>query len=438
MTPTLADVPVAILAGGLATRLGAVVAQMPKALVDVAGAPFIDHQLALLRRRGLRHVVLCLGHFGEQLESHVGDGSRYGLKLRVSRDGARLLGTAGALKQAAPLLGELFFVLYGDSLTDIDFGGVLAGLPEKADGVMTVLQNGDRWDQSNVVFQNGRLARYDKRARTKDMTHIDYGVSLLRGRALARVAPDMPADLSDLYSTLVAEGRLAGIEVRRRFYEIGSPAGLEDTRRFIEEQRKMSYVDDYLEEAVRVAQSLDRAAIQKLIERLVALRQRGGRLFILGVGGSAGNASHAVNDFRKICGIEAYAPTDNVSELTARVNDEGWEGVFAAWLRTSRLSSSDMILVFSVGGGDLERNISPNLVRALQLAREVGATIGGIVGRDGGYTAKVADACVIVPTINHATVTPHAEAFQAVVWHLIVSHPELLAHEMKWESASAR
>jgi D-sedoheptulose 7-phosphate isomerase len=196
----------------------------------------------------------------------------------------------------------------------------------------------------------------------------------------------------------------------------------------------MSYTTDYIAEARQVLDRLDAAAIDRLVALLVALRQRGGRLFILGVGGSAGNASHAVNDFRKICGIESYTPTDNVSELTARVNDDGWETAFANWLRVSRLAKQDMVLVFSVGGGDLERNISPNLVRALELTKQVGATVAGVVGRDGGYTAKVADACVIVPTIRGETVTPHAEAFQAVVWHLLVSHPLLQAAPMKWES----
>src|SRR5688572_4798152 len=196
----------------------------------------------------------------------------------------------------------------------------------------------------------------------------------------------------------------------------------------------MSYTTDYIAEARQVLDRLDTATIDRVVELLVALRQRGGRLFVLGVGGSAGNASHAVNDFRKICGIESYTPTDNVSELTARVNDDGWETSFANWLRVSRLDPQDLVLVFSVGGGDLERNISPNLVRALEHARQVGTAVCGVVGRDGGYTARVADACVIVPTIRAETVTPHAEAFQAVVWHLIVSHPALRSAEMKWES----
>jgi D-sedoheptulose 7-phosphate isomerase len=196
----------------------------------------------------------------------------------------------------------------------------------------------------------------------------------------------------------------------------------------------MSYARQYLAEAARIASELDTDAIERLAALLADVRARAGRLFVLGVGGGAGNASHAVNDFRKICGIEAYTPTDNVSELTARVNDEGWETSFSAWLEVSRLGPNDMLLVFSVGGGNLEKNVSPNLVRALELARRVGAAVGGIVGRDGGYTAQVADACVIVPTVNRDAVTPHTEAFQAVVWHLLVSHPSLQQNSMKWES----
>jgi D-sedoheptulose 7-phosphate isomerase len=196
----------------------------------------------------------------------------------------------------------------------------------------------------------------------------------------------------------------------------------------------MNHTQRYVEEATAILEQLDQQAIEKMVERLLELRERVGRLFILGVGGGAGHASHAVNDFRKIAGIEAYAPTDNVSELTARVNDDGWETAFVNWLRGSRLKARDMVFVFSVGGGDLQRNISPNLVRALQYAKEVGATICGIVGRDGGYTAKVADACVLIPVVNSETVTPHTESFQALVWHLLVSHPRLKAAEMKWES----
>jgi D-sedoheptulose 7-phosphate isomerase len=196
------------------------------------------------------------------------------------------------------------------------------------------------------------------------------------------------------------------------------------------------FVRRYLDEAKRIIDKLDPDVIERMAQQLVALRDRGGRLFLLGVGGGAGHAGHAVNDFRKIAGIEAYAPSDNVSELTARTNDEGWETTYAAWLEVSRMSSNDMVFVFSVGGGDLERNISPNLVRAVQLAKKVGAGVIGVVGRDGGYTASVADACVIVPTVNPDTITPHTESFQAVVWHLLVSHPLLQRMLNKWESSA--
>ena len=196
----------------------------------------------------------------------------------------------------------------------------------------------------------------------------------------------------------------------------------------------MDFVTRYFQEVQQVAAGIDTAVVDRIIELMVEVRGKGGRLFILGVGGSAGNAGHAVNDFRKIAHFESYAPTDNVSELTARINDDGWETSFANWLKGSRLCSDDMLLILSVGGGDPERNVSMNLVKAMDHAREVGATIVGIVGRDGGYTAKVADACVIVPTISPETVTAHSEAFQAVVWHLFVSDPRLHAAPMKWES----
>lgn len=196
----------------------------------------------------------------------------------------------------------------------------------------------------------------------------------------------------------------------------------------------MSYSEQHLRETADVVSKLDVATCEKAVALLAEVRSRGGRLFILGVGGSAANASHAVNDFRKIAGMECYAPTDNVSELTARTNDDGWTTVFVEWLKGSRLNEKDALLVLSVGGGDVERNVSPNLVAALQLAKERRSSILGIVGRDGGYTARVADVCVIVPTVNPMNTTPHTEAFQAVVWHMFVSHPALKTAQTKWES----
>ena len=195
-----------------------------------------------------------------------------------------------------------------------------------------------------------------------------------------------------------------------------------------------TYVSRYLEEVAAIAGKIDQQQVEGIIDILIETRQGNGRLFILGVGGSAGNAGHAVNDFRKIANIESYAPTDNVSELTARVNDDGWDTSYARWLQGSRLRKGDALLVFSVGGGNLEKNVSANIVKSLELAQKVGAKITGIVGRDGGYTAKVANAAVVIPTISDDTVTPHAEAFQAVVWHMIVTDPRLKANEMKWES----
>lgn len=196
----------------------------------------------------------------------------------------------------------------------------------------------------------------------------------------------------------------------------------------------MSFTKQFLAEVQQVTAQLNEAAIERCADELAAIRGRGGRLFILGVGGSAGNASHAVNDFRKICGFEAYAPTDNVSELTARTNDDGWPTIFAEWLKGSRINGKDGVLIFSVGGGNLEKNVSPNLVNAIQVAKKAGASVIGVVGRDGGYTAKEATACVIVPTVNPTHVTPHSEAFQGVVWHLLVSHPKLKVAQTKWES----
>ena len=196
----------------------------------------------------------------------------------------------------------------------------------------------------------------------------------------------------------------------------------------------MEFVRRYLAEAKQIVDGLDAPAIERVATLLADTRAAGGRLFVLGVGGSAANASHAVNDFRKIVGLEAYTPTDNVAELTARTNDEGWETTFVEWLRTSRLGPRDCVLVFSVGGGSLEKNVSPNLVSALRYAKQAGARVAGVVSRDGGYTAEVADACVMVPVVNPEHVTPHAEAFQAVIWHLLVSHPALKQRQTKWES----
>ena len=200
----------------------------------------------------------------------------------------------------------------------------------------------------------------------------------------------------------------------------------------------MIYSDLHLSETIEIIKKIETKQIEKMVDLILKVRNEKGRIFFLGIGGSAGNCSHAVNDFRKIIGVESYAPTDNVSELTARTNDEGWNTIFSEWLKVSNLNAKDLIFVFSVGGGNIEKNISPNLVEALKYGKSIGCKLVGVVGRDGGYTSKVADACVVVPTVNEKTITPHTEAFQAVVWHLIISHPKLKLHETKWESVSKK
>lgn len=228
------DVPAAILAGGLATRLGAVTGSTPKALVEVAGRPFVDHQLALLQRHGFRRIVFCVGHLGERIEAHLGQGGDRGLSIGYSYDGERLLGTAGALRQALPQLGKVFWVMYGDSYMDIDYAGVLAEFDRRhAQALMTVIRNDNRWDRSNAEFHDGRLVAYNKRQPTPEMRHIDYGVALLSHQVMERIPAGTPGDLADLYSELVAAGTMIGFEVTERFYEIGSPSGLEETRQHL-------------------------------------------------------------------------------------------------------------------------------------------------------------------------------------------------------------
>lgn len=199
-----------------------------------------------------------------------------------------------------------------------------------------------------------------------------------------------------------------------------------------------TFIDQHLSEVIAIVNQIDRKAIRAVVDRLIQIRAHGGRVFFLGVGGSAGSCSHAVNDFRKLCGIESYSPIDNVSELTARINDEGWENCFADWLKVSRLKKEDALFILSVGGGSAEKNVSPNLVKAIDYAKSAGASILGIVGRDGGYTARQASACVVIPVVNAESITPHTEAFHAVIWHLLVSHPDLKSAATKWESVAKR
>jgi NDP-sugar pyrophosphorylase family protein len=233
--PDISTVPVALLAGGMATRLRPITETIPKAMVEVAGRPFIDHQLELLRRNGIRRVVMCLGYRGQQLERHVGDGSAWGIRVSYSYDGETLMGTGGAVRRALHLLGDdVFWVMYGDSYMDIDYAAVLDHFGRSgADALMTVFRNANRWDTSNVVFRDSKLLRYDKKTRTPDMDYIDYGVALLRRPAAERIPTDRPFDLAELYTALVAEGKMVGHEVTKRFYEIGTPAALEEAARYL-------------------------------------------------------------------------------------------------------------------------------------------------------------------------------------------------------------
>lgn len=230
------QVPLALLAGGLATRLGPIAQQMPKALIDIAGRPFIDRQMELLHRNGIRRVVICLGHLGEQIRQHLGDGAKIGMAVEYSDDGPRPLGTGGAVRAAIDRLGEVFWVMYGDSYLDVDYCAILAHFDHSgADALMTVLRNDNRWDRSNVLFSDGKLIRYDKAHPTADMNYIDYGIAILRRAALADRPANQPFDLADLYGQLVAQGRMIGYEVTRRFYEIGTAAALEETRRYFQQ-----------------------------------------------------------------------------------------------------------------------------------------------------------------------------------------------------------
>ena len=413
---------------------------IPKALVDVAGKPFILRQLDYLRRQGVGRVVLCVGYLGEQIEAVVGDGSALravGILFAglAQFAGNRRRAEAGPAASGLPVLRPVRRLLSSDRFCLRRAGFLASGKP----ALMTVLRNADRWDKSNVLFRDDVIVEYNKRAPTPDMRHIDYGLGAMSAQVLADEDTTGPFDLADVYHRLSLSGQLAGYEVHERFYEIGSHEGLAGSGGLFQGQGKvMGYAEQHLREAAEIIEKMDLAPIEKMADLLAQVKADGGRLFFLGVGGSAGNCSHAVNDFRKIVGIECYAPTDNVSELTARTNDEGWATIFVEWLKISKLLAKDAVFIFSVGGGNLEKNISPNLVTALQHAKTVGAKIIGIVGRDGGYTAQVADACVIVPTVNPENVTPHSEAFQAVVWHLLVSHPKLKANQTKWESRSGR
>lgn len=422
-------VSVAILAGGLATRLRPYTEKIPKALLEVAGRPFIDWQLDLFQSQGFKDFVICTGYLGEQIETYLGDGSSREIRVRYSYDGEKLLGTGGALRKAADFLSDPFLVIYGDSYLEMDYRAVVEAYRYSGlQALMTVYENGDLWDSSNVEFDCGRIRRYDKKNRTPDMRFIDYGLSVISRRVLATIPAGEAADLADSFRRLAIEGQLAGYQATKRFYEIGSHSGWTELNHLLAKRQQnrggnsmdlTSYVAEYLKETRQIVDTIDQTSIIRAAQVLAGIKKQEGRLFILGVGGSAANASHAVNDFRKIGCMEAYAPTDNVSELTARVNDESWESVFESWLKGSKLGANDGLLVFSVGGGSATASL--NLVRAMDLAKERGAKVVSIVSRDGGRALQVSDACVLIPVVADARITPHAEGWQGVVWHLLVN-----------------
>lgn len=429
--------PLVILAGGKATRLGGLAKDIPKSLVPVRGEPFLAHQLRRVAAEGVREVVLAIGHLGQAIRDFAGDGGRFGLSLRYSDEGDQRLGTGGALLKAFDrVAGDEALVLYGDSYLDCPYRPVWEAFAASGkQALMTVWRNDNRLGASNIRFEDGRIVAYDKTTRDSRFRHIDYGLSVVSRAALAGQTGAF--DLADRFARLLDRGDLVGYEVDRRFYEVGSFSGIADLERHLHPGGPMSasdYTAAYLAEAIEILKTIDAQAIDAIVNHIADIRANGGRLFFLGVGGGAGNCGHAVNDFRKIAGVESYSPADNVSELTARINDDGWDSSFANWLLGSRIGPKDGVFVFSVGGGNAEKKVSMNIVMALEAARAAGARILGVVGRDGGTTAKLADACVVVPTVNPMTITPHTEAFQAVVWHLVVTHPRLKHRETKWES----
>ncbi len=420
--------PVAILAGGLGTRLGDLTRDKPKCLVDVNGKPFIVHQLELLKSQGIEKVVLCLGHQWWKVAEAINGayGNDYSLKIDWSSE-EEPLGTAGAIRKALPLLGDEFFVLYGDSYLECDYRAVQEAYRASGEpALMTVYRTPHA---GNTEFNHGYVGGHNKSWKTSNYT--DYGLGVFERDAIEAYGA---SDLSLVYQRLAFCRQLSGLEMPNRFREIGSLEGLEDLRSYLSQHESFRAMLDggtkiyathtpiYLEEVKQIVDQLDQRVIERMVARLANLRANRGRLFILGVGGSAANASHAVNDFRKICGIEAYAPTDNVAELTARTNDDGWETVFLEWLITSNASANDMILILSVGGGTMEASYC--IAKALCVLADR-PTVIGIVGRNTGYTSSVAAECLVIPEVNSDRVTPHAEEFQSVVLHLIVSHPRL-------------
>ena len=400
---TSTNIPVVILCGGKGTRLGELTKDTPKSLIKVAGTPFIFHQLDLLADQGFTTVTLCVGHLGNQIEAVVGSTYR-SIAIWYSHDGEAPLGTMRAVRNVASTHvspNQEFMVLYGDSYLDTNYSEIIQSFR---------VLNGTKY--------KALRATYDK---------VDYGITVLTGWSLVGMK-----ELTH-FNQLPAEE----FPMPRKWMQIGNPSGLVEleamlTKKVVPWECASTFIEGFLVEAASIIAGISQKHVEELVIELALLRERKGRLFIIGVGGSMANASHAACDFRKLCDIDAYA-MDNMAEMTARTNDEGWRNTFAQWLRVSRMDAGDCLLVLSVGGGqDQAPATSVNIAYAVQEANRIGTPVLGIVGRDGGYTAQHATHCLIVPTINPEHVTPHTEWAQALIWHLLVSHPSLKRNPTKW------
>jgi len=397
------NIPVAILCGGKGTRLGELTKDIPKSLVKVAGKPFIFWQLDLLADQGFTDVTLCVGHLDNLIKEAVGFSYR-GITIKYLHDGGEPLGTMGAMRQAVAYHlkpSQEFMAIYGDSYLDTDYAQII-----------------QHFRSLNGTKYKALRATYDG---------VDYGITILTGWSLVGMG-----GLMELNQLPTAE-----LPMPEKWLQIGDPEGLAEVeallaKKVVPWEGASNFIEDFLKESIAVISSTVWEDIEAILSELVQLRERKGRLFIIGVGGSMANASHAACDFRKLCDIDAYA-MDNMAEMTARTNDDGWRNTFTQWLRVSRLSANDCLLVLSVGGGQSQAPAtSVNIAYAVQEANRIGTPVLGIVGRDGGYTAQHATCCVIVPTINSCHVTPHTEWAQALIWHLLVSHPSLKINPTKW------
>lgn len=395
------DIPtVAILCGGKGTRLGELTANTPKSLVKVAGRPFIFWQLDLLQSLRTKRIVLCVGHLGDLLRDAVGLQYK-GQDIYYSHDGEAPRGTLGAVRKAAHLLGDEFLTLYGDSYLPCDWTPFLTAARASRKPMAQTLWKG-----------------------------VDYGISYFSHPWQHVTSLNTIRGIGELH-TLAS---CFNYEMPSRFYQMGDPEGLREVEALLADGQTFQYFSSvFCGGLVRVLQKIDLFIVDGIASELAALRERKGRLFILGVGGSAANASHAVCDFRKLCDIEAYTPVDNVAELTANTNDHGWRSTFERWLRGSGMMANDCLLVLSVGGGEEEApGTSVNISFAVQYATRLGTPVIGIVGRDGGYTAKHAKHCLIVPTVREEHVTPYTESMQSVICHLLAFHPKLRVNNPRW------